>query len=131
MSSFTLSGRRAIVTGSTSGIGQGIANMLAAAGCAVMLNGFGDADAIEQQRSMMAKQYGVVLYDKADLAKAEDCEQLVRNTEQRFGDVDILVNNAGIQCVAPVEEFPRERWTQFSLLISLQRSIPSALLCPA
>jgi 3-hydroxybutyrate dehydrogenase len=106
-----LKGRVAIVTGSTTGIGQGIANSLAAAGCAVMLNGFGDPGEIEKQRTAMCKQYGVqVLYNAADLSKFEACEELVRDTEKRLGRVDILVNNAGIQHVAPVEEFPVERW---------------------
>jgi 3-hydroxybutyrate dehydrogenase len=106
-----LKGRRAIVTGSTTGIGQGIANAIAAAGCAVMLNGFGEAAEIEAQRAEMIRRYGVeVLYNGADLAKPEDCEQLVRDTEKRLGGVDILVNNAGIQHIAPIEDFPIERW---------------------
>jgi len=106
-----LKGRTAVVTGSTTGIGQGIANALAAAGCAVMLNGFGDPAEIDKQRAAMCTQFGVqVLYSGADLSKPGQCEQLIRDTEQRLGRVDILVNNAGIQYVAPVEEFPVSQW---------------------
>ena len=98
-----LKGRRAVVTGSTSGIGEGYARALAAAGCAVMLNGFGDAAEIEKQRAGIAKQYGVeVLYNPADLSKAEECAALVHDAEKRLGGVDILINNAGIQYVSPI-----------------------------
>jgi len=106
-----LKGRRAVVTGSTTGIGKGIAEALAGAGCAVMLNGFGEAADIEAQRAEMSRRFCVeVLYNGADLARPEDCEQLVRDAEKRLGGVDILVNNAGIQYISPVEDFPVERW---------------------
>jgi len=106
-----LKGRRAVVTGSTTGIGKGIAEALAGAGCAVMLNGFGEAADIEAQRAEMSRRFCVeVLYNGADLARSEDCEQLVRDAEKRLGGVDILVNNAGIQYISPVEDFPVERW---------------------
>lgn len=106
-----LKGRRAIVTGSTSGIGLGIARALAAEGCAIMLNGFGDAGEIEKLRSGMSKQFGTeVLYSGADLSKGEACAELVTDAERRLGGVDVLVNNAGIQHVAPVESFPPDRW---------------------
>ncbi|MBC7906942.1 MAG: 3-hydroxybutyrate dehydrogenase [Rhodospirillaceae bacterium] len=106
-----LKGKAAIVTGSTSGIGLGIAHALAAQGANLMLNGFGDAAEIEALRAGMAGQYGVtVLYDGADLSKTEACVALVRHTEAQLGRVDILVNNAGIQHVAPVQDFPPERW---------------------
>ncbi len=106
-----LKGRTAIVTGSTSGIGLGIARALAAQGAKLMLNGFGDAKAIEDLRAGLAKEFGVeVLYNGADLSKADQCEALVRDAEQRFGAVDILVNNAGIQHVSPVQDFPVDRW---------------------
>jgi len=127
-----LNGRRAIVTGSTSGIGQGIANALAAEGCAIMLNGFGDAGEIEKQRVAMAGKYGVeVLYNGADLSKADECEQLVREAEKRLGGVDILVNNAGIQHVAPIEEFPIDRWNAIIAinLSSAFHTIRAALPC--
>jgi 3-hydroxybutyrate dehydrogenase len=108
-----LKGRKAVVTGSTSGIGEGVARALAAQGADVMLNGFGDAAEIEKLRSGMSKQYGVtVLYNPADLSKADECEALIRDAEKRLGAVDILVNNAGVQFVAPIEDFPVDRWNQ-------------------
>jgi 3-hydroxybutyrate dehydrogenase len=107
----SLKGKSAIVTGSTSGIGQAIAEAFAAQGCNVMLNGFGDAAAIEKQRQGMAKKCGVkVEYDGADMSKAPQIAGLVAKTKAAFGSVDMLVNNAGIQYVAPVEAFPPERW---------------------
>lgn len=127
-----LEGRRAIITGSTTGIGKGIAEALAAAGCAVMLNGFGEAAEIEAQRTEMSRRYGVeVLYNGADLAKPEDCEQLVRDAEKRLGGVDILVNNAGIQYISPVEDFPIDRW-QAVIAVNLSSAfytIRAALPC--
>lgn len=107
----TLSGKAAIVTGSTSGIGEGIAKCFAEAGADVMLNGFGDAAEIEKLRAGMEKQYGVrVRYHNSDMSKPADVVDLVKTTEKEFGKVDILVNNAGIQFVAPIEEFPVEKW---------------------
>ncbi|MBY0420838.1 MAG: 3-hydroxybutyrate dehydrogenase [Parvularculaceae bacterium] len=101
----------AIVTGSTSGIGLGIADAFAAAGCHVMLNGFGDAAAIEQTRSALAAKYGVkVLYNGADMTKPAEIRALCAAAAEAFGQVDVLVNNAGIQHVSPVEEFPDEKW---------------------
>jgi len=127
-----LKGRRAIVTGSTSGIGEGYARALAAAGCSVMLNGFGDPGEIEKQRAGMAAQYGVdVLYNGADLSKGEECVALVRDAEQRLGGVDILINNAGIQFVSPIEEFPVDRWNAIIAinLSSAFHTIRAALPC--
>jgi 3-hydroxybutyrate dehydrogenase len=127
-----LKGRRAIVTGSTSGIGAGYARALAAEGCAVMLNGFGDPDEIEKQRASMAKQFGVeVLFNGADLANPDECVQLVRDTEERLGGVDILINNAGIQHVALIEEFPVDRWDAIIAvnLSSAFHTIRAALPC--
>jgi 3-hydroxybutyrate dehydrogenase len=106
-----LKGRRAIVTGSTSGIGAGYARALAAAGCSVMLNGFGEPAEIEKQRADMAQEYGVeVLYYGADVSQPEECVALVGDAEKRLGGVDILINNAGIQYVSPIEDFPVDRW---------------------
>ena len=106
-----LKGRVAIVTGSTSGIGLGMARALAAEGCDIMLNGFGDPCEIEKLRAGMEKELGVTaLYNGADLSKGEACAQLVADAEKRLGKVDILINNAGIQHVSPVESFPVERW---------------------
>jgi len=106
-----LAGRTALITGSTSGIGRAIAEAMAAAGAHVMLNGFGDAAAIEALRSGLERDHGVkALYHGADMAKAAEIADLVRVTEAKLGAVDILVNNAGIQHVAPVDEFPPEQW---------------------
>jgi 3-hydroxybutyrate dehydrogenase len=108
-----LEGRSAIVTGSTSGIGLAVARALAQQGVRVMLNGFGDAAAIEATRAGLAAEAGVeVGYSSADMSRPAEIAQMVAQTEQRFGGVDILVNNAGIQHVAPVDEFPDAKWEQ-------------------
>src|SRR5579872_3219513 len=107
----SLKGKTAIVTGSTSGIGLAIAQAFAAEGCNVMLNGFGDAAAIEKLRQEMISKCSVkVEYNGADMSKPPQITELVAKTQASFGSVDILVNNAGIQYVAPIEEFPPERW---------------------
>jgi 3-hydroxybutyrate dehydrogenase len=112
-----LAGRSAIVTGSTSGIGLGIAQSLAAAGANLVLNGFGEAKEIERVRGGIAEAHRVdVAYDGADLTKADAVVEMVRSAERRFGAVDILVNNAGIQFVAPIEEFPAQKWDQIIAL---------------
>ena len=106
-----LSGKTAIVTGSTSGIGLGLARGFAAAGASVVLNGFGRADEIEATRAELdGLGAGSVVYDGADMTKPDQIEALVAQAAERFGAVDIVVNNAGIQTVSPVEEFPRDRW---------------------
>ena len=106
-----LNGRTAIVTGSTSGIGLGIARALAGAGCDIMLNGFGEASAIERERAQIAGEFGVrVAFSPADLAKPADIGEMVEAATRALGKVDILVNNAGIQHTAPVESFPADRW---------------------
>src|SRR6185312_8866541 len=107
----SLKGKAAIVTGSTSGIGKAIAEAFAAEGCNVMLNGFGDKAAIESQRVELAKTCGVkVEYNGADMTRPAEIADLVARTKAAFGSVDILVNNAGIQHVAPIEDFPPEKW---------------------
>jgi 3-hydroxybutyrate dehydrogenase len=107
----SLAGKVALVTGSTSGIGEGIARALAGAGAAVMLNGFGDAARIEELRAGMAKQYGVrVGYSDADIGKPASVAAMVAKTQADLGSLDILVNNAGIQFTASVEEFPVAKW---------------------
>jgi 3-hydroxybutyrate dehydrogenase len=99
------------VTGSTSGIGLGIATRLAADGANLVLNGFGDAAEIEALRKKLAAQCKVeVLYDGADMMKPETIAAMLRKAIERFGAVDVLVNNAGIQHVAPVDEFPLDKW---------------------
>ena len=105
--------KAAVVTGSTSGIGLGIARALAREGTNVMLNGFGDAGEIEKTRAEVERQCGVrALYSAADMSKPAEIAEMIRTAEQAFGGVDILVNNAGIQHVAPVEAFPIEKWDQ-------------------
>ena len=104
-------GKVAVVTGSTSGIGLGIARALAAAGADVVINGFGDAATIEKLRKEIAAEYGVrVVFSGADLSKAADATGLIEHATRELGRVDVLVNNAGIQHVAPVHEFPIDRW---------------------
>ena len=107
----SLKGRVALVTGSTSGIGHGIACALAGEGADIMLNGFGDAAQIEALRAGMAADCGVrVAYSGADIAKPEQIAGIVAETVEKLGSLDILVNNAGIQFTANVEDFPTERW---------------------
>lgn len=106
-----LKGKNALVTGSTSGIGLGIAEGLAAQGVNLVLNGFGDANEIETLRAGLAAKFGVkVLYDGADMSKADQIEAMMHKAEKDLGGIDILVNNAGIQHVAPVDEFPINKW---------------------
>jgi 3-hydroxybutyrate dehydrogenase len=106
-----LQGRRAVVTGSTSGIGMGIATALAAEGCAIMLNGFGDPAEIAALRSGLAEKYRVAVgYSAADMSKPAEIRQLIAAAEAELGGVDILVNNAGIQHTASIEDFPDDKW---------------------
>ena len=106
-----LAGKTAIVTGSTSGIGLGIARALASAGMNVMLNGFGDQGDIETTRNELAGEFGVdVVYSPADMSKPADIRTMTDFAQQRFGQVDVLVNNAGIQHVEAIETFPIDRW---------------------
>jgi 3-hydroxybutyrate dehydrogenase len=108
-----LKGKSALVTGSTSGIGLGIARALAADGANVTLNGFGDKAAIEKERSAIEKEFGVkAVYSPADMTKPAEIADMVKTAEKTFGSLDVLVNNAGIQFVAPIEEFPIDKWNQ-------------------
>src|SRR5579871_3013613 len=101
----------AVVTGSTSGIGLGIAETFAAAGCVLVINGIATpSDAQLLAEHLSSKGAGDVFFHPADIADPEQCIALIRDAEARFGAVDILVNNAGIQHVAPTESFPAERW---------------------
>ncbi len=108
-----LKGKTALVTGSTSGIGLAYARALAEQGANVTINGFGDAAAIEKERTGIEKDFGVkALYSPADMTKPAEIAAMVHTTEQTFGSLDVLINNAGIQYVAPIEEFPIEKWDQ-------------------
>ncbi len=108
-----LKGKSALVTGSTSGIGLAMARAFAAQGANVTINGFGDKDAIEKERAGIEKEFGVkALYSPADMTKPAEIAAMIKASEQTFGSLDILVNNAGIQHVAPIEQFPIEKWDQ-------------------
>ena len=108
-----LKGKNAVVTGSTSGIGLGIARAFAKDGANVLINGFGAAADIEKERAGIEKEFGVkAIYSPADMTKPQEIEEMVRLGEKTFGSVDILVNNAGIQFVSPIEDFPVEKWDQ-------------------
>ncbi len=103
--------RTAVVTGSTSGIGLAIARALAAQGCNVVVNSFSDRPEDHEVAAEIARDHKVeAAYIGADMSKPAECRALVAKAAERFGSVDILVNNAGIQHVAPVEEFPVEKW---------------------
>ncbi|RWL84250.1 MAG: 3-hydroxybutyrate dehydrogenase [Mesorhizobium sp.] len=104
-------GKTALITGSTSGIGQGIAEAFAAKGCNIVLNGFGDAAEIERFRTKLAADHRVaVRYDNADMSKGDAITSMMDKAIAEFGAIDILVNNAGIQHVAPIDDFPVEKW---------------------
>jgi 3-hydroxybutyrate dehydrogenase len=106
-----IKGKAAIVTGSTSGIGLGIATSLAAEGCNLLLNGFGDPKAIEALRAELAEKYRIkAAYSPADMSKPADIRAMIALAESELGACDILINNAGIQFVAPIEDFPDDKW---------------------
>jgi len=108
-----LKGHVAIVTGSTSGIGQALAHALAAEGVGIVLNGFGDPKAIEADRAALEEKAGVpVRFHGADMTKPAEIADMVAFAERELGRLDILVNNAGVQHVAPIEDFPIEKWDQ-------------------
>ena len=106
-----LKGKAAIVTGSTSGIGLGIARVFASRGANLVINGFGDAAAIEAERANLETKHGVkAVYSPADISRPDDIKAMVDLCAGTHGTVDILVNNAGIQYTAAIEDFPAERW---------------------
>jgi 3-hydroxybutyrate dehydrogenase len=105
-----LKGKTALITGSTSGIGRGIAEALAGQGANVVLNGLGRADEIEALRAGIAGRGVAARYDSADMTRPDEIEAMIRRAVAEFGAIDILVNNAGIQHVAPIEEFPAAKW---------------------
>ena len=126
-----LKGKVALVTGSTSGIGLGIARALGAEGADLMLNGFGDAAKIEALRAGLAEEFGVrVGYSGADIGKPAQIAAMIAATHESFGSLDILVNNAGIQFVADIEDFPEERWNAIiavnlsGVFFGMQAAIP-------
>src|SRR5262249_39666320 len=107
----SLEGKASIVTGSTSGIGLGIACALAAAGSAVILNGFGRPDEIDRAQQYISTAFGVpALYSPADMTLPETISAMIEMALDRFGRIDVLVNNAGIQHVAPIDQFPAQKW---------------------
>ncbi len=106
-----LKNKCALITGSTSGIGLGIAKSLAAQGCNIILNGFGECKQIDEIRTSIAKEFSVkVYYSSADMSKPDQIRDMVKEADSLFGGVDILVNNAGIQFVSPIDDFPEEKW---------------------
>lgn len=105
-----LKNKTAVITGSTSGIGLGIAQGFAKAGMNIVMNGFGDKDEIESYRKAMESLGVRCIYNNADMTKPDEIEGLIKEAQKEFGSVDVLVNNAGIQHVAPIEEFPLSKW---------------------
>ena len=109
----TLQGKAALVTGSTSGIGLSMARALAKEGASVVINGFGEPEAIERERAAIEREFGVrALHSPADMTRPDEIARMVADAAEALGSVDILVNNAGIQHVAPVHEFPADKWDQ-------------------
>lgn len=131
MSERFLSGRHAVITGSTSGIGLAIAKSFAKAGASLTLNGLGDQSAIDELVRELAQAHGVkVSYSPANMLKPEEITAMVKEAEAQFGAVDLLVNNAGIQHVAPIEDFPMEQWDRIiainltSAFVAMRAAIP-------
>jgi 3-hydroxybutyrate dehydrogenase len=115
-----LKGKTALITGSTSGIGKAIANRMAAEGCNIVLNGFGDAGEIDALKRSLAAEHSVMVgYSSADLTRIPAIENMMTYVEDEFGGADILINNAGMQHVSPIEEFPVDKW---NLIIALNLS---------
>lgn len=124
----SLRGKTALVTGSTGGIGEAFARAFAAEGCNVVMNGFGEAAAIESLRASLASAHGVeVAYDPADIGHTDEVERLVKGAIDRFGGIDILVNNAVTRHYAPIEAFPVEKWDQ-ALAVNLSAAFHTVRL---
>jgi 3-hydroxybutyrate dehydrogenase len=118
-----------LITGSTSGIGLGIAQAFAALGTNIVLNGFGNADEVERLRAKLAADHKVeVVYDNADMTKPDEIERMIGAGISRFGRIDVLVNNAGIQHVAPIEDFPVDKWNDI-IAINLVSSFHTIRHC--
>src|SRR5208337_5685031 len=106
-----LQGKCALITGSTQGLGLAAAKRFAAAGCNVVINGFGDPSEIDAARAAIEKEHGVrTIYCNADLARADEIERMLADSVETFGGVDILVNNAVVRHAAKVDDFPPEAW---------------------
>ncbi|MBN9584733.1 MAG: 3-hydroxybutyrate dehydrogenase [Afipia sp. 62-7] len=127
----TLSGKTAVVTGSTSGIGLAYARAFASAGANIVINGFGAPADIEKERASIEKDFGVkAVHSPADMTKPDEIAEMVALGEKTFGSVDVLVNNAGIQFVSPIEEFPIDKWNMIiainlsSAFHSMRAAIP-------
>ena len=106
----SLKGKSAVITGSTSGIGLGLAKGLADQGVNIMINGFGDDSEIETARKEIESKGVTCLYNTADMTKSDEIEDLIKEAHKELGSLDILINNAGIQNVSPIEKFPPEKW---------------------
>lgn len=126
-----LTEKTAVITGSTGGIGYGIARKMADSGCNIVLNGFGDKDEIEEKRSSLETEYNIkAIYNSADMTKSDEIKNMINHAVDFFGSVDILVNNAGIQYVSPIEEFPEDKWNAIiainlsSSFHTIQNSVP-------
>ncbi|MEE4350304.1 MAG: 3-hydroxybutyrate dehydrogenase [Pacificimonas sp.] len=131
MADRNLQGRTALITGSTSGIGAAIAESLATDGANIVLNGFGDADAIEAQRAALQTNHGVkAIFVEKDLSIGAEATALVTEAADRLAPIDILVNNAGIQHVAPVHEFPPEKWEKLIAICLSSAFYTSAAALP-
>ncbi len=113
----SLKGKTALITGSTSGIGLGIAQGFADEGINIIMNGFGDKDEIEQNRAAIESKGVKCIYNGADMTKPDEITAMVHDTVKNMGSIDILVNNAGIQHVDPIEEFPPEKWDTIIAII--------------
>jgi len=126
-----IAGKTVLITGSTGGIGYGIAQKMASAGCNVMLNGFGDKNEIEEKRAALEKDHNIKAeYNAADMTKPSEIRDMIKSAADVFGSLDILVNNAGIQYVSPIEEFPEDKWNAIiainlsSSFHTIQNSVP-------
>jgi 3-hydroxybutyrate dehydrogenase len=125
----SLKSKAAVITGSTSGIGMGIAHALAKEGANIVINGFGERSDIEDERVELEKTYGIkCLYLQADMSQPDQIRQMIQATEKAFGAVDIMVNNAGIQHVQTIEEFPEEKWNAI-LAINLSSNFHTIKAC--
>jgi 3-hydroxybutyrate dehydrogenase len=130
--SMFLKGKTALVTGSTSGIGLGYARALAAEGASVMINGFGDPDEIDGYVAEIAATSGAkALHSAADMAKPDEIREMVMQCQAELGGPDILINNVGIQHVAPVDDFPTEKWDAILAIILSSTFHATAAALPA